>query len=30
MGLYDRDLRAVLGEIAGPSPLPGRVPSRAS
>ena len=23
MGLYDRDLRAVLGEIAGPTPAPG-------
>ena len=23
MGLYDRDLRTVLGEIAGPSPAPG-------
>ena len=23
MGLYDRDLHSVLGEIAGPSPAPG-------
>ena len=23
MGMYDRDLRTVLGEIAGPSPAPG-------
>ena len=30
MGLYDRDLHAVLGEIAGPTPRPERAPSRAS